>query len=37
MENESPATVDQSNRAAQYEDVKGKVQQEVNAEIAEMA
>ena len=37
MENESPATVDQSNRADQYEDVKGKVQQEVNAEIADEA
>ena len=37
MENESPATVDQSNRAAQYEDVKGKVQQEVKAEIADEA
>ncbi len=34
MENESPAAVDQSNREARYEDVKGKVQQEVNAEIA---
>src|SRR5262245_15209082 len=37
MENESPASVDQSNRAAQYENVKGKDQQEVNAEIADEA
>lgn len=37
MENESPATVDESNRAARYEDVKGKVQQEVNEEIASQA
>jgi len=37
MENESPATVDQSNRTAQYENVKGKVQQEVNTEIADEA
>jgi uncharacterized protein YggT (Ycf19 family) len=37
MENENQATVDQSNRAAQYEDVKGKVQQDVNAEIADEA
>jgi uncharacterized protein YggT (Ycf19 family) len=34
MENESPITVDESNRTARYEDVKGKVQQDVNAEIA---
>ena len=33
MENESPATFGQSNREARYEDVKGKVQQEVNEEI----
>jgi len=37
MENESSVTIDQSNRTAQYEDVKGKVQQEVNAEIASHA
>lgn len=37
MENESSAPIDQSNRVAQYEDVKGKVQQEVNAEIASHA
>jgi len=37
MEKENPATVDQSNRADQYEDVKGKVQHDVNAEIADEA
>lgn len=37
MENETPVTVDESNRASRYEDVKGKVQQEVNAEIASHA
>jgi uncharacterized protein YggT (Ycf19 family) len=37
MENESPATVDQSVRTDRYEDVKEKVQQEVNAEIADEA
>src|SRR5215470_9385857 len=37
MENENPASIDQSNRAAQYEEIKGKVQQEVNAEIAGQA
>src|SRR5262245_29468925 len=37
MENESSVAIDQSNRTAQYEDVKGKVKQEVNAEIASHA
>jgi len=37
MANQSSAPIDQSNRTAHYEDVKGRVQQEVNAEIASHA
>jgi len=37
MENDRSLAVDEYNRAAQYENVKGKVQQEVNAEIASHA
>ncbi|HKQ72942.1 MAG TPA: hypothetical protein VJ810_04385 [Blastocatellia bacterium] len=37
MANHSSTPIDESNRTAQYEEVKGKVQQEVNAEIASHA
>src|SRR5262245_55237915 len=37
MANHISLPVDQSKRTAQYEDVKGRVQQEVNAEIASHA
>ncbi len=37
MSNEGSLAVDESNRAARFEDIKGKVQQEVNAEIASHA
>jgi uncharacterized protein YggT (Ycf19 family) len=37
MANHSSVPVDESNRTAQYEEVKGRVQREVNAEIASHA
>jgi len=37
MSKEGSLAVDESNRAARFEDIKGKVQQEVNAEIASHA
>jgi uncharacterized protein YggT (Ycf19 family) len=37
MADKNPLTVDESNRASQYEAVKGKVQKEVNTEIANRA
>lgn len=37
MADKNPLSVDESNRISQYESVKGKVQEEVNAEIASHA
>src|SRR5262245_19976760 len=37
MADKSPLTVDESNRVARYEAVKGRIQQEVNAEIVDQA
>ena len=37
MEKESSLSVEESSRTARYEDIKGKIQQDVNAEIASHA